>query len=66
MAEDKKSGGEDLPVPVDIDIAVEAGDWPEEAALTRLVDRAVAAAFAETGVAGRSELSIVFPDDAHI
>ncbi|TIQ92936.1 MAG: rRNA maturation RNase YbeY, partial [Mesorhizobium sp.] len=37
MAEDKKSGGEDLPVPVDIDIAVEAGDWPEEAALTRLV-----------------------------
>ncbi|QIA20359.1 rRNA maturation RNase YbeY [Mesorhizobium sp. AA22] len=66
MAEDRKSGGEDLPVPVDIDIAVEAGDWPEEAALTRLVDRAVAAAFAETGVAGRSELSIVFSDDAHI
>ncbi|RVC23665.1 rRNA maturation RNase YbeY, partial [Mesorhizobium sp. M7A.F.Ca.AU.002.02.1.1] len=34
--------------------------------LTRLVDRAVKAAFAETGVAGRSELSLVFSDDAHI
>ncbi|MER8481061.1 rRNA maturation RNase YbeY [Mesorhizobium sp. M1322] len=66
MAEDKKSVGGDLSVPVDIDIAVEAGDWPEEAALTRLVDRAVAAAFAEIGVAGRSELSIVFSDDVHI
>ncbi|MER8437943.1 rRNA maturation RNase YbeY [Mesorhizobium sp. M1312] len=66
MAEDRKSVGGDLSVPVDIDIAVEAGDWPEEAGLTRLVDRAVAAAFAEIGVAGRSELSIVFSDDAHI
>ncbi|RVC09003.1 rRNA maturation RNase YbeY, partial [Mesorhizobium sp. M7A.F.Ca.AU.001.01.1.1] len=52
--------------PVDIDIAVEAGNWPDEASLTRLVDRAVKAAFAETGVAGRSELSLVFSDDAHI
>ena len=51
---------------VDIDISVEAGDWPDEASLTRLVDRAVDAAFAETGVAGRSELSVVFSDDAHI
>ncbi|MER8828279.1 rRNA maturation RNase YbeY [Mesorhizobium sp. M0938] len=66
MAEDKTFVGGDLPVPVDIDIAVEAGNWPDEAALTRLVDRAVAAAFAETGAAGRSELSIVFSDDAHI
>ncbi|RUU95673.1 rRNA maturation RNase YbeY, partial [Mesorhizobium sp. M7A.T.Ca.TU.009.01.3.1] len=32
----------------------------------RLVDRAVKAAFAETGVAGRSELSLVFTDDAHV
>ncbi|RVA77958.1 rRNA maturation RNase YbeY, partial [Mesorhizobium sp. M7A.F.Ca.CA.001.11.2.1] len=44
----------------------EAGNWPDEASLTRLVDRAVKAAFAETGVAGRSELSLVFSDDAHI
>ena len=53
-------------MPVDIDISVEAGDWPDEASLTRLVDRAVDAAFAETAVAGRSELSVVFSDDAHI
>ncbi|MER9349582.1 rRNA maturation RNase YbeY [Mesorhizobium sp. M0227] len=53
-------------VPVDIDISVEAGNWPDEVSLTRLVDGAVKAAFAETGVAGRSELSLVFTDDAHI
>ncbi|MER8372191.1 rRNA maturation RNase YbeY [Mesorhizobium sp. M1406] len=64
MPEDKISG--DGALPVDIDIFVEAGEWPDEANLTRLVDRAVAAAFAETGVAGRSELSLVFSDDAHI
>ncbi|RUW27407.1 rRNA maturation RNase YbeY [Mesorhizobium sp. M4B.F.Ca.ET.215.01.1.1] len=63
MAEDRKPGGG---LPVDIDISIEAGDWPDEAGLTRLVDRAVAAAFAETGVDGASELSIVFSDDAHI
>jgi len=63
MAEDSNPAGGS---PVDIDISIEAGDWPDEAALTRLVDRAVAAAFAETGVEGASELSIVFSDDAHI
>ncbi|RVD35175.1 rRNA maturation RNase YbeY, partial [Mesorhizobium sp. M4A.F.Ca.ET.020.02.1.1] len=62
MAEDRKPGG----LPVDIDISIEAGDWPDEMALTRLVDRAAAAAFAETGIEGASELSIVFADDAHI
>lgn len=64
MPEDIISG--DGNVPVDIDISVEAGNWPDEANLTRLVDRAVKAAFAETGVVGRSELSLVFTDDAHI
>ena len=64
MPEDIISG--DGNIPVDIDIAVEAGNWPDEASLTRLVDRAVKAAFAETGLAGRSELSLVFSDDAHI
>ena len=64
MPEDIVSGGGN--VPVDIDISIEAGNWPDEASLTRLVDRAVTAAFAETGVAGRSELSLVFSDDAHI
>ena len=52
--------------PVDIDIFVEAGDWPPEAELARLVDRAVAAAFAEIGASGASELSLVFSDDARI
>jgi len=63
MAEDPKSAG---CLPVDIDISIEAGEWPDEEALTRLVERAVASAFAEAGGAGRSELSIVFSDDAHI
>jgi len=63
MAENpERTGGP----PVDIDIFVEAGAWPAEAELTRLVDRAVAVAFAETGSSGASELSIVFSDDAHI
>ncbi|MDG4891993.1 rRNA maturation RNase YbeY [Mesorhizobium sp. WSM4976] len=63
MADNPASSGE---TPVDIDIFVEAGDWPTEAELARLVDCAVAAAFAETGARGASELSVVFSDDAHI
>lgn len=52
--------------PLDIDITIEAGDWPDEASVTRLVERAVAATFAEAGTTGRSELSVVFSDDLHI
>ncbi|RTL98099.1 MAG: rRNA maturation RNase YbeY, partial [Hyphomicrobiales bacterium] len=63
MADTPASSGK---TQVDIDIFVEAGDWPAETELTRLVDRAAAAAFAETGVSGASELSVVFSDDAHI
>lgn len=63
MAEDSNPAGGS---PVDIDISIEAGAWPDEAVLTRLVDRAVTAAFAETGIEGTSELSIVFSDDAQI
>ncbi|RUW82124.1 rRNA maturation RNase YbeY, partial [Mesorhizobium sp. M8A.F.Ca.ET.059.01.1.1] len=44
MPEDNTSGGGSLPVPVEIDISIEAGGWPDEASLTRLVDRAVDAA----------------------
>ncbi|MER9740155.1 rRNA maturation RNase YbeY [Mesorhizobium sp. M0187] len=66
MPEDIRPGGGDSSVPVEIDMSVGAGDWPDEAALTRLVNRAVSAAFAETAAAGPSELSIVFSDDAHI
>ena len=63
MAEDSESTGRS---PVDIDIFVEAGDWLPEAELARLVDQAVAAAFAETDANGASELSVVFSDDASI
>jgi probable rRNA maturation factor len=53
-------------LPLEIDLAVEAGSWPDEAGLLRLVERAAAATFAETGTTGTSELSVVFTDDAHI
>ncbi|MBN9220592.1 MAG: rRNA maturation RNase YbeY [Mesorhizobium sp.] len=66
MPEDNISGGGNLPVSVEIDISVEAGNWPDEASLTRLVDRAVEAALTEIRATGPSELSIVFSDDAHI
>ncbi|MER9657782.1 rRNA maturation RNase YbeY [Mesorhizobium sp. M0152] len=66
MTESQRPSGAGLPPPVDIDLMVEAGTWPDEAALSRLVDWAVAAAFAETAAQGHSELSIVFSDDAHI
>jgi probable rRNA maturation factor len=66
MPEDRELDGGTFPLPVDIDLTVEAGTWPDEARLSLLVNRAVSAAFAETGVAGHSELGIVFSDDAHI
>ena len=50
-----------------IDIIVEAGDWPDEAELSRLAGRAVEAIVGEIGTPGASsELSLVFTDDAHI
>lgn len=66
MPEDIKPVGGEISLPVDIDLTVEAGNWPEEAGLLRLIERAAGAVFAETGAAGRSELSVVFSDDAHI
>lgn len=52
---------------VEIGLSVEAGDWPPEAELAALADRAVSAAFAELGMtAGHSELSVLLTDDAHI
>lgn len=55
-------------VDLDIDLMVEAGAWPDEAALRVMVDRAVPAALAEAEVEeGESaELSLVFTDDAAI
>jgi probable rRNA maturation factor len=52
----------------EIDIAVEAGAWPEEDALRRLSTEAIEAAIAQTGVAlaPRAEVSLLFTDDSAI
>jgi probable rRNA maturation factor len=54
--------------PLDLDLTIEAGDWPEESTLRVLVERAIGATFAEIGATrtGSSELGIVFTDDARI
>lgn len=54
------------PAPVDIDLMVEAGAWPDESQLAEIAATAVSAAYEELGLAGASELSAVFTDDAHI
>jgi len=51
---------------IDIALAVEAGEWPDEGRLERMVRAAVDAACAEQGLDGASELSVVFTDDAAI
>lgn len=51
---------------IEIDIAVEADAWGEEAELRALVERAVAAAVSTLALAGESELSVVFTGDAAI
>jgi probable rRNA maturation factor len=66
MPDEMEPTGGDVSLPVDIDLIVEAGIWPDEPELSRLVHSAAAAAFAQTGAMGRSELSVVFSDDSHI
>ena len=63
-----KGGEADSPVPVELDLLVEAGAWPAEDRLEALALRAVGATFAEAGAVSQSsvELSLVFTDDAHI
>jgi probable rRNA maturation factor len=51
---------------IELDILVEAGDWPGEAKLEQLALSAVEVTLAELGIDGASELSLVFTDDAHI
>ncbi|MBB2971932.1 rRNA maturation RNase YbeY [Mesorhizobium sp. RMAD-H1] len=57
---------------IDIDILIETEGWPDEAALRRLAERAVSAAWQELGFGSlenaevETELSIVFTDDASI
>ncbi len=54
------------PLRVSLDISVEAGDWGPERALGALARKAVAAATAELGLKGQSELGLLFTDDASI
>jgi len=52
---------------LEIDITVEAGDWPAEDILAGLAERASKATFVELCIAHpESELSLVFADDASI
>jgi probable rRNA maturation factor len=50
-------------LPIAIDLLVEAGDWPEEDQLARLVAQAVEASFAvgKLPALKGSELSVVLP-----
>jgi probable rRNA maturation factor len=52
---------------IEIDIAMEAGDWPAEDELHGHAERAAGAVFAELDIADpASELSLLFTDDASI
>lgn len=64
MTRSSKTGSPALRV--SLDISVEAGDWGGKRALGALVRRAVTAAGAELGLAGDSELSLLFTDNASI
>ncbi|WP_411507542.1 rRNA maturation RNase YbeY [Brucella anthropi] len=52
---------------IHIDIMIEAGNWPDEASLESLVGKSVQAAWSNLGLRdAKSELSVVFTDDASI
>ena len=53
---------------IDIDISVEAGAWPDEAALQETASRVVRSVLEELAVepTREAELSLLFTDDAHI
>ncbi len=53
---------------LDIDIALEAGGWPDEAMLRTTAETATGAALTELGIGAdaQAELSLLFTDDAHI
>jgi probable rRNA maturation factor len=52
---------------VELDLVVEAGSWPPEEELAELARQAIRGVLAAIGrTDARSELSIVFSDDAHV
>ncbi|MEE4014098.1 rRNA maturation RNase YbeY [Roseibium sp. FZY0029] len=57
-----------LPESFQIDLSIEAGDWPAEAQLEAITAKAVAAAFAgaDLEVLEGTEVSLLFTDDASI
>jgi probable rRNA maturation factor len=68
MSGNSNGRGTPAPLPVEIDLLVEGGDWAPEAELETIVREAVAAAMSETGAFAKegTELSVVFSDDEHI
>lgn len=55
------------PSAVDIDVSVDAAGWPAQTEMEHLARTAVEVALAEAGaLAGHSELSLVFSDDATV
>ncbi len=54
--------------PLDIAVAVEAGDWPEPGHLQHLAQSSAGAVLAETtrAIQAGTELSVVFSDDAEV
>ncbi len=67
MPKDDRSVGP-AALAIEIDVLVEAGEWPPEAELDLLVHEAVVAASVETGMTapGGAELSVVFSSDQRI
>ncbi len=61
MAPSRKPG-------IEIDLPVEAGDWPTKRSLRALVQKAIDAALGEVGVSidAPCEVGVVFTDDAHV
>lgn len=56
------------PLPIAVDVLVEAGSWPDDTELARLVADAVEASVLVAGLrfVEGSELSVVFTDDRHV
>jgi probable rRNA maturation factor len=68
MTEQAADPGKALPEDFQIDLSVEAGDWPKETVLEELCARAIGCAFSTGNLLAvpGSEVSLLFTDDASI
>ncbi|WP_417668343.1 rRNA maturation RNase YbeY [Roseibium sp.] len=68
MAEQQQGAGGRFPDGFETDVAIEAGNWPDEDTLLRICDKAIRTAFevAPLLAVDGSEVSLVFTDDASI